>query len=182
MSASALAEASLPDAPEVLRRLLALIDTLRHPQDLTTDRVAQFTGFAMKPFSEKPTNDAYQIFQPLTDKWRYLYIWGLNSATRLPDLGLTFVETDKHSTRRPSKADICQFDAVQFHDAVLTMGYRHVGNTRRESAAKQYRRGLVEVDIGIVGESSEGLEKISHGCIKRVSIGFLENERLTVSQ
>ncbi|MBB3182210.1 hypothetical protein [Variovorax sp. Sphag1AA] len=182
MSASVLADASLPDAPEVLRRLLALIDTLHQPQDLTTDRVARFTGFTMRPFSEKPTNDAYQIFQPLTDAWRYLYIWGLNSATRLPDLGLTFIETDKHSTQRPSKADICQFDAMHFHDALLKMGYRHVGNARRESAAKQYRRGLVEVDIGIVGESSDSFEKISHGCVKRVSIGFLENETLAVSQ
>jgi hypothetical protein len=160
------------DAPEVLRRLLALIDTLHQPQDLTIERVAQFSGFAMTPFSDKPTNDAYEIFQPLTEMWSYQYIWKLNSATRLPDLGIGFDKTEKY-VDRPPMTEICQLDAAQFHDTLLKMGYRHVGNTRRESPARQYQRGSVEVEIAVVGESGASLEKISHDCIKRVSIGFL---------
>ena len=68
---------------------------------------------------------------------------------------------------------ICQFDGAQFHDALLRMGFRHVGSVRQSGPARQYQRGAVEVDVGYVGESGESLEKISHDCIKRVSVGFL---------
>ena len=171
MSSSVFTETPRLDAPEVLRRLLALIDSVREPQDLTIERVAQFTGFPMKPFSDKPANDTYVISQLLTENWRYRYLWGPNGTTHLPELGLAFYK--RHSGQHPPKTEICQLDAAQFHEALLQMGYRHVGSTRRESPAKQYERGVVEVEIGIVGESDESLEKISHDCIKRVSIGFL---------
>lgn len=170
MSSPAIEAKPIPDAPEVLRRLLALIDTLHQPQDLTTERVEQFTGYAMTPFSDKPTNDAYEIWQPLTELWRYWYIWAPNSATRLPDLGLGFYERDPK--RRLPMTAVCALDVAEFHAALLDMGYRHVGNTRRASPARQYQRGLVQVEIGIVGESSESLEKISHDCIKRVHVSF----------
>lgn len=172
MSSPAIEAKPIPDAPEVLRRLLALIDTLHQPQDLTTERVEQFTGYAMTPFSDKPTNDAYEIWQPLTEMWTYGYTWKLNSASGLPNLGLGFDKTKKYA-KRPPMTGICQLDATQFHDALLTMGYRHVGNTRRESPARQYQRGVAKVEIAFVGESGESLEKISHDCIKRISIGFL---------
>lgn len=173
MASRATTEAARPDAPEVLRRLLALIDTLHQPQDLTVERVAQFSGVAMTPFSDKPNEDTYMSLQPLTEMWRYLYLWGPNSTTRLADLGLNFYETEKYRGQNPPMTGICQLDLAQFHEALLKIGYRHVGNTRQRSAGKQYQRGLVEVDVGIVGESGESIEKISHRCVNRVYIGFL---------
>lgn len=172
MSSPGPAAALRPDAPEVLRRLLALIDTLHQPGDLTIERVAHFSGIAMTPFSDKPTNDAYAIYQPLTEMWKYRYIWALNNTTHLPGLGFGFYETEKYRSQDPPMTGICQLDVAQFHEALLKMGYRHVGNTRRESPARQFQRGLVEVEIGIVGESGESLDKISHDCISRVSVGF----------
>jgi hypothetical protein len=94
-------------------------------------------------------------------------------VTHLPGYGLQLYQT-QGSAPRPPMTEICQLDAAQFHDALLKMGYRHVGSARRASLARQYQRGLVEVEIGIVGESGESLEKISHDCIKRVSVDFLE--------
>lgn len=173
MSSPGPAAALRPDAPEVLRRLLALIDTLHQPGDLTIERVAHFSGIAMTPFSDKPTNDTYVISQPLTEMWRYSYNWGPNRATHLPGLGFGFYETEKYRGQDPPMTGICQLDVAQFHEALFKMGYRHVGNTRRESAARQYQRRLTKVEIGIFGESGESLEKISHGCVSRVSIGFL---------
>lgn len=173
MPSRATTETAPPDAPEVLRRLLALIDTLHQPQDLTVERVEQFSGVAMTPFSDKPSDDAYQIFQRVTEMWFYLYIWDLERATHSPDLGLLFVEAEKYSGKNPPMTGICQLDLAQFHDALLKMDYRHVGNTRQRSAGKQYQRGLVKIDVGIVGESGESIEKISHRCVNRVFINFL---------
>jgi hypothetical protein len=173
MTSSVSAEAPRLGAPEVLRRLLALIDSVHQPQDLTIERVARFSGFAMQPSSGRPPNAAYAISQPLTENWWYRYVWRPNNATRLPGVGLAFYETENFAGVSPPMTDICQLDAEQFHNALLKSGYRHVGNTRRASASKQYQRGLVEVEIGMFGESGESLEKISHRCIHRVSVGFL---------
>src|SRR4051794_29484364 len=61
MSSSVSAEAPLLDAPEVLRRLLALIDSVHQPKDLTLERVEQFSGFAMQPSSGRPPKVVYAI-------------------------------------------------------------------------------------------------------------------------
>jgi len=162
------------DAPEVLRRFLALIDTVHQPQDLTAERVAQFIGFAMEPYSDKPTNDTYVISQPVTEMWRVRIGWGPQHTTRLPSVGLGFHKLEKYANQDAPMTGICQLDAVQVHEELLKLGYRHVGNARNGGAAKQYQRGLVKVEIGIFGESGESLEKISHGCVHRVYVSFLE--------
>jgi len=161
------------DATEVLQRLLALIDSLHRPQDLTLDQVAKFTGLLIPKADWPSKNDAHMISQDLTEAWLYRYIWVLNNTTRLPGLGLAFTEADKYSNQDIPMIGVCQFDVAQFHDALLRLGYEHVSSVRQESKARQYQRGAVEVEVGIVGESGESLEKISHDCIKRVSIGFL---------
>jgi hypothetical protein len=167
---SALAPAR--DAAEVLRRLLALIGSLHLPQDLTPERVTQFTGLSLLRFERPSGRYVHKEFQALTDMWGYSYIWQIDSTTKLPDLGFGFDQIPE-KVRRPPMTSVCQFDVAQFHDALLRLGYEHVSSVRQESPARQYRRGAVEVEIGIVGESGESLEKISHDCIKRVSIGFL---------
>jgi hypothetical protein len=156
----------------VLQRLLALIDSLHQPQDLTPERVTQFTGLPMYSLNT-PSDFYYGNSQDLNEFWSYDYRLGLNYDTRLPDLGFRFEETEKYSNQDIPMTDVCQFDVAQFHDALLRLGYEHVSSVRQESPARQYRRGAVEVEIGIVGESGESLEKISHDCTKRVSIGFL---------
>jgi hypothetical protein len=168
---SALAPAR--DATEVLQRLLALIDSLHQPQDLTLDRVTEFTGLVIPKVDWPSKNDAHMISQDLTEMWAYGYIWKLNSTTRLPDLGFGFDETPRYSNQDIPLTDVCQFDLAQFHDALLGMGYRHVSSVRQSSPARQYQRGALQVDVGYVGESGESLEKISHDCLNRVSIGFL---------
>jgi hypothetical protein len=97
---------------------------------------------------------------------------GPNSATHLPGLGLGFYQTTRNPDR-PPMTEICQFDAAQFHEALLKIDYRHVSSTRYASPGRQYQRGKVEVDVAMVGESNESLEKISHDCIKSVTMGFI---------
>lgn len=162
------------DAPDLLRRLLALIDTLHQPQDLELQRVTPFFRLPMDRLVDaSPKSRALFAFGTLTNEWSFMLIWDVVDVTHLPGYGLQFYQT-QGSAPRPPMTGICQLDAAQFHDALLKMGYRHVGSTRRASPARQYQRGLVEVEIGVVGESSESLEKISHDCIKRVSVDFLE--------
>jgi len=161
------------DATETLTRLSALIDSLRQPEDLTPERVSQFTGIAMPRVDWPSRNQARIGSQVLTASWSYEYIWKLNDTTRLPDLGFGFDQLQEE-VNRPAMTDICQFDVAQFHDALLRMGYRHIGSTRRESPARQYQRELVVIELAFVGESGESLETIGHDCVKRVSVHFLE--------
>jgi len=163
---------SAKNATEVLQRLLALIDNLHQPQDLTPERVAQSTRQPMIRINT-PADFYYRSSHDLNERWWYYYIWSLNDATHLPGLGFAFKKTEKYRNQNIPMTDVCQFDVAQFHDALLRLGYEHVSSVRQESRARQYQRGAVEVEVGIVGESGESLEKISHDCIKRVSIGFL---------
>ena len=162
------------DAPELLRRLLALIDSLHQPQDLAVERVTQFIRLPMERFADdSPKSRALFAYSKLTPEWAYLLLWNVVDVTQLPSYGLQF-HPIRNNAPRPPMTGICQFDLAQFHDELLRMGYRHVSSTRQSTPARQYRRGPVEVDIGIVGESGESLEKIGHDCIRRISIDFLE--------
>lgn len=161
------------DAPELLRRLLALIDSVHQPQDLTAEQVMRFIRMPLKPIASSRSG-GFEIFEQLTHDWLYRFIWHAHDITPDPDLGLLFYEARGSSLPRPDMTGICQLDAAEFHDALLRMGYRHISSTRRASPARQYQRGLVEVEIGIVGESNDSLDKISHDCIKRVVVGFFD--------
>lgn len=162
------------DAPELLRRLLALIDRVHQPQDLAAEQVMRFIRLPMERFADdSPKSRTLLTYGKLTHEWSYVLIWNVVDVTQLPSYGLMFQPISKN-TPRPPMTSMCQLDMAQFHDALLKMGYRHVGSTRRATLARQYQRGPVEVEIGIVGEGSENLEKISRDCIKRVSIAFLE--------
>jgi len=162
------------DAPELLRRLLALIDSLHQPQDLAAEQVMRFIRLPMERFADdSPKSRTLLTYGKLTHEWSYVLIWNVVDVTQLPSYGLLFQPIGNH-TSRPPMTSICQLDMAQFHDALLKMGYRHVGSSRQSTPAHQYRRGPVEIDIGIVGESSETLEKISHDCVSRISIDFLE--------
>lgn len=162
------------DAPELLRRLLALIDSVHQPQDLAAEQVMRFVRLPMERFADdSPKSRTLLTYGKLTHEWSYVLIWNVVDVTQLPSYGLMFQPISKN-TPRPPMTSICQLDMAPFHDALLKMGYRHVGSTRRATLARQYLRGPVEVEIGIVGESSETLEKIRHDCIRRISIDFLE--------
>ena len=158
------------DAVEVLQRLLALIDSVRQPQDLTPEQVTRFSGLPMRRINT-PNDFYYLADQDLSEVWSYNFYWGLNNTTKLPEVGFEFEPIDR-LVSRPSMESVCQLDVARFHDVLLGLRYEHVSSTRRATLARQYRRGAVEVEVGIVGESGESLEKISHNCIKRVLLDF----------
>lgn len=155
-----------------------MIDSLHQPTDMALERVTPFIGLPMGPLADASSRSrALFAFGELTNEWSYTLIWSLDADTHLPGYGLRFYPSHRGIPPQPM-TDICRLDVAQFHDALLKMGYRHAGSSRRATLARQYLRGLVEVEIGIVGESGESLEKISHDCVKTIGIDFLQESQL----
>ena len=160
------------DAAELLHRMLALIDAIHRPEDLTQERVTQFIGLPMKHDND-PRDDYYYAYHELTNMWQVRLFRGLEYDTKRPYVGFSFLETEKYrDQRRPPMTEICQFDMAQFHEALLGLGYKQVGNTRGATLERQYRRYPVYLNVGYVGESSESLEKISHDCVDGIYVTF----------
>ena len=161
------------DAAELLHRMLALIDALHRPEDLTPQRVTQFTGMPMTRDSEPGEFHHHYAYHQLTDKWQVRISSGLHYETKRPYLGFGFLVTEKYrAQRRPPMTEVCQFDMAQFHDELLKLGVKQVGNTRGATLERQYRRYPVYLRVGYVGESGESLEKISHDCVKSIYVAF----------
>ena len=165
--------ASLPparDGGEVLQRLLSLIDSLHQPQDLTPENVTRFTGVALRD-SSWSGHLHYDGNASITEKWFSLYAYGVDDETHQPSFNFSFHETEQDSGIPTPMTGICQLDMDKFHAALLKMGFRHYGNTRQNTPARQYQRNLLTLDIGYMGESEEHVE---HDCVARVYGRFLE--------
>ena len=159
------------DAAELLHRMLALIDAMHRPEDLTPARVTQLTGLPMTR-EGRSDHDHHFVDHELTGMWRVRLSLGLEFMTKRPELGFRFIETEKYRDESPPSTGICQVDMAKFHDALLGLGYKQVGNTRGATLERQYRRYPVYLNIGYVGESDESLEKISHDCVKSIYVAF----------
>jgi hypothetical protein len=172
MSTSASPPSAPRDAAELLARMLALIDAIHEPEDLTPGRMTQFIGLPMR--RQNDPGDGYFAHQELTDMWESRISWRLNPTTKRHYLYLSFDDTENYRNKpRPPMTGICRFDLAQFHDELLKRGYGHVGNTRASMLIRRYRRGSVDVEVGYEGESSESLDKISHDCIRSIYVDFV---------
>ncbi len=159
------------DAAQALRRLLALIDDLHAPQDLTAERVAKFSGLALVQDPAKP--GSFHGGSTLTPAWTYLYLGYLDNSNRLPVLDFMFKEAAASGAEASAKSDICALDMDQFHDDLRKMGFKQTGHSRGSTPQRQYQRGQLKLNIGYVGESRV---RIEHLCVKNVSVYFLQVE------
>lgn len=162
------------DAAEALRRLLALIDTLREQQDLTPERVVEFSGVALRESLDDPRS--FDGHQGLTAVWSHHYLLWPEGRARPAVLVFWFGAAPESHGRWPPKTGICALDMDQFHDALLGMGFENTGNVRSGYPERRYRRGLVAVDAHYTGE---GPTRVSHDCIERALVSFLPEKEIS---
>ena len=156
------------DAAEVLTRLLALIDSLHEPRDLTPEQVKQFIGIELNAIPHRPSSAVAS--HPLNTTFFYHLRAFPDLESRLPSLKFRFEVMPEFRDQSPVKTDICAFDMDRFHAALLTMGYAHTGSNRAGTLARQYKRGNVDMNVAHVGESRE---KIHHDCVYSVDAYFV---------
>lgn len=70
--------------------MLALIDAMHQPEDLTPGRVTQFIDLPMTR-NDRPDHDYYFIHEELTDMWAYDISLGRHYETKRPYLGFGFL-------------------------------------------------------------------------------------------
>lgn len=158
------------DAAEALRRLLALIDSLHEPKDLTPEQVTRFTGLELDLDPDR-SGDAAGAHD-LTKEWYYIYRLYPDLATRLPSLQFIFQTRPPSLSQSLDVTDLCGVDMDQFHAVLLHMGFAHTGSNRAGTLARQYQRGNVDMNVAHVGESRE---KIHHDCVWQVDAYFVDN-------
>lgn len=155
------------DAAEALRRLLALVDMLHEPQDLTPERVAELSGLTL--LENRDGSGGLEGHQSLSVVWRYGYrLWREFHTQQTAFAFWFYADPDLHR-RPPSKTDICALDMDQFHEALLGMGFTNTSNVRSGHPEQRYRRGRVALNMSYTGESAT---RVTHDCIDRVFVSF----------
>lgn len=159
------------DAAEALRRLMALIDTLREQQDLTPQRVADLSGLTLLEDPRSP--ERFMGHQGLTDAWSYGYQLWPEFHTQQTVFAFRFHADPHLNPRRPPKTEICSLDMDQFHDALLGMGFANTRNVLSGYPERRYRRGHAAVDVHYTGESAV---RVTHDCVDRVFVAFVSGD------
>ena len=146
--------------PEIMARVLKLIDHAHTREDLSEESVQNVLGLYMHPNNQ--SSDRTIIFsQIISSEWRWSVKNYALEEHRIFDFD--FVHPDMIT----EMTTVCQMDLDQFHNSLLQMGYQHISSVRSSFSGRQYQRGDVNIDVSYVGEKNE---LVMHHCVKAVTV------------
>ena len=146
--------------PDIMVRVLKLIDHAQTREDLSEDSVQNALGLYMHSDSRGGIRDMV-VSQMIDPDWG----WGINNYSL--EGRRVFRFEFLHSGRITEMTPVCQMDLNNFQDSLFQMGYQHISSVRAGLLGRQYKRGDAHVRISFVGEKNE---LVMHDCIKTVMI------------
>ena len=152
-------------AEQLLLRLLELIKSSETIQDFTPERMGEAMKVKAQTFG--PGHFGYGV--ALTRDWSYaleVNEKGISGSR----LDLEFI--DRKSTKDSPATDICKIDFNRFASALETAGFKQqpLYGEHGEIVFHRFDRPGLSITVATRGEADEPIEKISHACVRLVTV------------
>lgn len=153
------------EAGKLMYGLLTLINTSRSIADFTAERLGQAMNAEAKPFG--PGHFGYG--GKLTEQWAYA-LEVKQESMQGPRLDLEFM--DQSPSKDASATGICEVDFDQVSKDLKAHGFSQepVYGEHGNIIAYHFDRAGLSVTTVVIGEASNPIEKISHQCVRAMTI------------
>ena len=159
---------------EMGQRVLALIDSIKSPDQLSLEHIREVTGFPMERVSPPGIRYSFTIHLP-DSGWYYGLVYDEDERTkaRLAWFDFSNEADDKDIYHLPNMTPVC----LDFNNYVAALEQMRFEKTRDEYndlgfvVATYYKRNDVIVQISERREADQPDSKHTHACLQSISIG-----------